>query len=428
LTKLKRRASRNKWRRAEPAARRVPVSGPEAEEVHLTDCGELLAVALDESQDAALRRRCIHQLAELDDSSAAQALQEAMNIKSPDVRSSVAGALSELSSSIVAALTKALKTGSDEKRECAASALGKIRDQSTVQDLIEALEDPSALVRNSAAHALGRMSAVSAASSLVSLLKDDDYSVRGAAARAIREIRANEAVSYLIAFLAEMDVGTIEEVPERARGRAATALGVIGNPEAVQQLCHILLHDKSEKVRGKAAHALGLIGSNAAVPALCSVLRSESTRIQQSSAMALERIGDARAVEACLDLALSGYTHASDPNGTAITTQVPGWQETVARTSALNSAISLSDKLPQPIEDASRTKSISRWPDGLLGALMKQLPNKELSEDCVAWLKGAAIHDNSPAHRTQAIQILQTRGRFEDSMVNRLINPLQGLT
>ena len=87
-------------------------------------------------------------------------------------------------------------------------------------------------------------------------------------------------------------------------GNAAMALGRIGDARAVEALEEALKH-KNEYVRDVAALALGEIGDAKAVEALIVALKGETASVRENAAKALGQIGDARAVEA-LEEALRG--------------------------------------------------------------------------------------------------------------------------
>ncbi|TAK34258.1 MAG: hypothetical protein EPO21_09935 [Chloroflexota bacterium] len=74
------------------------------------------------------------------------------------------------------------------------------------------------------------------------------------------------------------------------RGRAAMALGQIGETRAVEPLLAVLRDDNSD-VRGSAAAALGKIGDARAVEPLVAALRSNSLNVRSKATDALVKIG-----------------------------------------------------------------------------------------------------------------------------------------
>ena len=145
-----------------------------------------------------------------------------------------------------------------------------------------------------------------------------DRHVRRAAATALGQLGDPRAVNPLIRALNDSDSGV--------RGAAATALGQLGDTRAVNPLITVIqndewsvreaavaalgnigahavgpliaaLHDQDEYVRRAAAGALGQIGDPRAVKALISALDDESAAARQAAAEALGQIGDPDAVE-----------------------------------------------------------------------------------------------------------------------------------
>ncbi|MEH1861114.1 MAG: HEAT repeat domain-containing protein, partial [Nostoc sp.] len=105
---------------------------------------------------------------------------------------------------------------------------------------------------------------------LIAALKDSDFDVRGNAASALGKIGNAEAVQKLIAALKDSE--------SYVRGNAASALGKIGNAEAVPELI-AALKDSDSYVRGNAASALGKIGNAEAVPELIAALKDSDSYV-----------------------------------------------------------------------------------------------------------------------------------------------------
>jgi hypothetical protein len=108
-----------------------------------------------------------------------------------------------------------------------------------------------------------------------------------AAAERLREL-GESAVGPLIAML--------EGENRWIRGRAASALGQVGDAGAVEVLIGAL-DDEYANVRWRAAGALGDIGDLRAVGPLIAALEDTDKRPASSAAEALGRIGDARAAD-----------------------------------------------------------------------------------------------------------------------------------
>lgn len=98
-----------------------------------------------------------------------------------------------------------------------------------------------------------------------------------------------DPVRRLIGRLNDPDVG--------ARARAATALGKMKDPRAVNPLIAVFDYEMDSGVRENAALALGNIRDPRAVGPLIFVLRNDMDDVRRGAAWALGNIGDPRAVE-----------------------------------------------------------------------------------------------------------------------------------
>ena len=80
---------------------------------------------------------------------------------------------------------------------------------------------------------------------------------------------------------------------------AVVALGMIGDPRAVEPLIEYLKYSKNVHLRTEIVKALGRIGDKRATPALITVLESDSpSYMRAAAAKALGEIGDKRAIPA----------------------------------------------------------------------------------------------------------------------------------
>jgi hypothetical protein len=107
--------------------------------------------------------------------------------------------------------------------------------------------------------------------------------VRQGAATALGQIGDPEAVPHLITALSDSD--------DSVRQGAATALGRIGDPEAVPHLI-TALSDSDDSVRQGAATALGRIGDPEAVPHLITALSDSNDSVRQGAATALGQLAN----------------------------------------------------------------------------------------------------------------------------------------
>lgn len=167
-----------------------------------------------------------------------------------------------------------------------AKADGLSSGDQAVPALIEELKNPDPQKREEAATALGRIGPVAAAAiePLIATFADPDLYLRGAAAVALSRIGAG-AVSALTDALADPN-------PE-IRWSAAIALGRLG-PHAASAVTALsrALNDPNEHVRYGAAAALGEIGPAAwaALPALTETLHDRDEDVRRGATGALQQI------------------------------------------------------------------------------------------------------------------------------------------
>jgi len=191
----------------------------------------------------------------------------------------------------VKGLIKALRYEQDAKvRRDAARALGRIGDARAVEPLINALKDGVVDVREAAAQALDALKwkpdkgEAGIAYWIQKGKNDKDRTTRQSAINALGQI-GEPAVRPLIA---ELESGSWTR-----SSNAAAALGLIGDPRAVEPLIATLaVHGKSNSVVHNAAvEALGQIGDARAVEPLIAALRDETSKVHETVIKALGKIG-----------------------------------------------------------------------------------------------------------------------------------------
>jgi len=196
----------------------------------------------------------------------------------------------------VTALAAKLQTGGLWERHEAVEALGAMRNRQAVPALIKALkdEDDYGPVRYEAVEALGLIGDVQAVPALIEVLSDKNTKawVRYRAIEALRLIGDPQAVPALVKALKDEDV----------KYTAAESLVKIGSPAVPSLLEAFKSNDKD--VTMKAAEALGLIGDPQAVPALVQTLndKNEERRVRWKAAEALGAIGTSQAVAALIEV------------------------------------------------------------------------------------------------------------------------------
>lgn len=122
---------------------------------------------------------------------------------------------------------------------------------------------------------------------LIELLNDkDDFVVEDAMGEL--EIRAEESLGPLISALSSRK--------KNIRLHAATLLGAIGDPKAIDPLI-ATLKDNNKLVRREASTALSRMGE-AAVDPLIGVLDDEDWKVRGAAAWSLGNLGDEKAIPA----------------------------------------------------------------------------------------------------------------------------------
>lgn len=103
----------------------------------------------------------------------------------------------------------------------------------------------------------------------------------------------------------ELQVGSFRHEGEAfaltARGEAAVALGRLGDARALEPLLG-LLNDPQVTVRSDAARALGMLGHRAAVPALTAALGDPLSAVRSFAARALGELDASAAAPALIEL------------------------------------------------------------------------------------------------------------------------------
>ncbi len=259
-------------------------------------------------QEKSLAEAAASALGDIGDHRAVDPLTAALYKGDWQMRRSAANALGEIGGGGAReSLITALKDPEEQVRQAAARALGKIGGAQAVEALLAALKDGEMRVRAAAAEALGVIGDVRALKPLIAALDDRNPGVSEAAANALGRIGAPAVEPLLTAFLGENLF--VRNAADSALSRAGwwpgkdaksaaylaakgnwDALVAIGEP-AVEPLIGALQDQKHQDARGRqsAAMALGMIGDPRAVEPLLAALLKEDVR--ETAAEALERIG-----------------------------------------------------------------------------------------------------------------------------------------
>ncbi|MBD2189279.1 HEAT repeat domain-containing protein [Pseudanabaena mucicola] len=189
------------------------------------------------------------------------------------------------------------------ERMQAARAFCELEDQRAIPRLIELLQDECPLVRVSAAYALGRNKSDLAIQPLIAQLNQDwNGYVRKGIVWALGTCRATLGLQPLISAL-KYDITAV-------RLWAASALGQLGDIQAIEILTTALTDDTMSAVRGNCAWSLGkLIVKMSresdfddeiyhdAVDALINALDDDDLSVQTDARNALRKLGDPRGLK-----------------------------------------------------------------------------------------------------------------------------------
>jgi|GEM_PF-4611445 len=173
--------------------------------------------------------------------------------------------------------------------------LGMLRTSQQLGPVTAALEDPHLDVRRAAIVALRLIQGSEAILQLEELATASRLPVvREQAIHELEALKSAQSLPLLVRALKDRHL--------EVRVAAIEALGAIADPTALPPLQRMLTH-RNTRLRRAAAAALGHLGAAAApaVPALIKRLRADrDENVRVEAAEALRRIGDARAVEPCL--------------------------------------------------------------------------------------------------------------------------------
>jgi len=223
-------------------------------------------------EDSQVREKAAWMLGVLENKQAAQPLLESMNDTQVDVR------------------------------RAAIRALGNIKDKSALEPLIEKLSDSDFRIRKEALFALSRFDDPLILDLNLKMLKDDSPDVRSAAISNIKEKLDKRAVDSLILLLEDPDNSML----------AAEALGVIGDPRAVEPLIKAIngnysrnfTPERDKAFKLSAVKSLGKLEGKAAVKALVKIVKSntQKTYLRITAVNTLGEIGDKKATKPLINI------------------------------------------------------------------------------------------------------------------------------
>ena len=152
-------------------------------------------------------------------------------------------------------------------------ALGKIRYQEAIPDLLACLGDSAEWVRRAAVEALSSLGAEEHVENLVRLLKDPVPETRKAVCRVLSGLTGEKGDAPVEGLLADPSPDVRAEAL-----RAITRRKIQGVEPKVRQL----LADTSEEVRLEAAMSLSAVGENVSVDAILRAARGASDRLAEA--------------------------------------------------------------------------------------------------------------------------------------------------
>ncbi len=208
------------------------------------------------------------------------------------VRQAAIGALTAIGEPSVPILGLCLSDPQPVVQEAASTVLASIADERVLSPLIDSLKNSDWIVRMQAVRALGRIKDRTSIQQLIPLLQDKVKAVREETSTALAEI--GEAALPSLLDATKHDDWLV-------RLHAVEALGKTKSSYAVEPLLTLLFNDHDSAVREDAVRALGEIGDPHAVEYLSTVMKEPGLRVLAIEA--LGRIGDRRAVPVLLDAA-----------------------------------------------------------------------------------------------------------------------------
>jgi HEAT repeat protein len=300
---------------------------------------------------------------------------------------------------------QATRTEDSDVREIALRALARIADPRAVVPLVAALSGADTWLTARIADILTRHGDAAVDPLTALLTGSSGHPARAWAANVLGEVRAQRAFPALVRALSDPD--------DEVRGKAATALGRLGDQRAVSHLLAHLLTDSAPFVRVRIACTLGQFGGPEVIDRLVRALRDPAWWVRMRSVEALEQIGPA--AEGPLLVALD------DPDA-----------EIRSRAAVALERLGVADKMVQMMEAGENNAEVSgrlvrlsaEGGRELLAELVLH-PSREVREamitairrgrrrDLVGELMHIAAHDVEPPLRALALEALRSIGADE---------------
>ncbi|MFW6375572.1 MAG: HEAT repeat domain-containing protein [Thermoplasmatota archaeon] len=302
-----------------------------------------------------------------------------------------------------------MEKGDDDVRAYTVEALGTIRSDMAIDDLINSLSDKNELVRMKVTEILGDINEKNAALKIAKQgLHDDKDLVRWMSAWALGKLRAEETMEEL--------VNSLDDENPWVRGTSAWALGRIGNDVPVKKLKN-LTKDDNTYTRIQAVRALGMISDESSTLNLLDALTDKNKNVRSSAAWSLGLIGDDRAIGDLKDKVLHDESDEVKENsiwalGSIGEKKVADFLMKIILNNddfkiRKKASRSLSELLDGPIP----AKFKEKLDDGLVKTKMRVLEFLGFlgGEESSDYLK-SYIHDSNPELRLTAIKSLEKLG------------------
>lgn len=181
-----------------------------------------------------------------------------------------------------------MENGDEDVRAYTVEALGTVRNDMAIDDLINSLSDKNERVRMKVAEILGDINEKSAALEIAKKgLHDDNDLVRWMSAWALGKLRAADTTEEL--------TNCLDDENPWVRGTSAWALGRIGNNDSIKKLEN-LTKDENSYTRIQAVRALGMISDEKSTLNILNALTDKNKNVRSSAAWSLGLIGDDRAI------------------------------------------------------------------------------------------------------------------------------------
>jgi len=259
------------------------------------------------------RLAAVKALGNLGDARAMKPLIQALGDANKEIVESAVNALRTYTCA-VGPLIKTLADAGLMSQWAAAKVLGTLGDARAVAPLIEVLDKGDLPARQAAAEALGSLGDARAIAPLIKALGDDSK-VRDAAAKALHQLGEptwrslikdygyNRLVEFPDARIVEPLIKLLDRDEDSVYwGRAAEALGHLGNLRAVEPLIKVL---GNVDCPYQAAKALGTLGDARAVTPLIMALDHKEKVVRKCAVEALGSLGDTRAINPLISAALN---------------------------------------------------------------------------------------------------------------------------